>query len=250
MHNSYYLITAEMGFLGLIGSLRRLPRSSRSVSGRSAKFPRRKSVNSSRLAATMILVSVHINFECVHRLRVSTTSWQSQARFWSGLPRAHYSRRTDSAGRNSVRSGVIRQLTVIREETAFSDEPPSKAARWIDIAAAPVQLVSKRIPLLDGWRATSILLVLGSHLLPLGPKVLGLNEAAGAMGMALFFTLSGFLITQFLAAGMPIGISSLEAVGKDSSLVVAADDHPAPVAPMPTPSRSARNSCLSPTCRP
>lgn len=65
---------------------------------------------------------------------------------------------------------------------------------------------SKRIPILDGWRATSILLVLGAHLLPLGPKVLELNETAGAMGMALFFTLSGFLIVQFLAAGTPLGL--------------------------------------------
>jgi peptidoglycan/LPS O-acetylase OafA/YrhL len=31
-----------------------------------------------------------------------------------------------------------------------------------------------------------------------------LNDTSGAMGMALFFTLSGFLITQFLAAGMPV----------------------------------------------
>ena len=52
----------------------------------------------------------------------------------------------------------------------------------------------------------SILLVLGAHLLPLGPKVLELNETAGAMGMALFFTLSGFLIVQFLAAGTPLGL--------------------------------------------
>ena len=46
----------------------------------------------------------------------------------------------------------------------------------------------------------SILLVLSAHLLPLGPKNLQLNEAVAAMGMALFFTLSGFLITRFLAA--------------------------------------------------
>lgn len=65
---------------------------------------------------------------------------------------------------------------------------------------------SKRIPILDGWRATSILLVLGAHLLPLGPKFLQLNDTAGAMGMALFFTLSGFLIVQFLAGGAPLGL--------------------------------------------
>jgi peptidoglycan/LPS O-acetylase OafA/YrhL len=53
-------------------------------------------------------------------------------------------------------------------------------------------------PVLDGLRATSILLVLACHLLPLGPKVLQLNETAGAMGMSLFFALSGFLITSGL----------------------------------------------------
>lgn len=55
-----------------------------------------------------------------------------------------------------------------------------------------------RLYVLDGWRAISILLVLAAHLLPLGPKALHLNEVAGAMGMSLFFTLSGFLITQLL----------------------------------------------------
>jgi peptidoglycan/LPS O-acetylase OafA/YrhL len=55
-----------------------------------------------------------------------------------------------------------------------------------------------RLPALDGLRAISILLVLGAHLLPLGPKVLQLNHAAGAMGMSLFFALSGFLIVTTL----------------------------------------------------
>ena len=57
-----------------------------------------------------------------------------------------------------------------------------------------------RIPILDGWRALSILLVLAGHLLPLGPSVLGFNEVAAATGMAIFFTLSGFLITSMLLA--------------------------------------------------
>jgi peptidoglycan/LPS O-acetylase OafA/YrhL len=61
-----------------------------------------------------------------------------------------------------------------------------------------------RIPALDGLRAGSILLVLAGHLLPLGPKSLELNATAGLMGMALFFALSGFLIVQFLATGMPL----------------------------------------------
>lgn len=54
------------------------------------------------------------------------------------------------------------------------------------------------LAVLDGWRGISILLVLATHLLPLGPKVWQLNDTAGPMGMALFFTLSGFLITRFL----------------------------------------------------
>jgi peptidoglycan/LPS O-acetylase OafA/YrhL len=62
-----------------------------------------------------------------------------------------------------------------------------------------------RIPALDGVRALSILLVLGAHLLPLGPSFLQLNSDAGLMGMALFFSLSGFLIVRFLAEGMPLG---------------------------------------------
>ncbi len=66
------------------------------------------------------------------------------------------------------------------------------------------QLVMMRIPALDGLRAASILLVLAAHLLPLGPKSLALNEAAGLMGMALFFALSGFLIVHFLATGMAV----------------------------------------------
>jgi peptidoglycan/LPS O-acetylase OafA/YrhL len=61
-----------------------------------------------------------------------------------------------------------------------------------------------RIPVLDGLRACSILLVLAGHLIPLGPSWLGLNSAAATMGMALFFSLSGFLIIQFLATGMSV----------------------------------------------
>ena len=55
-----------------------------------------------------------------------------------------------------------------------------------------------RLPVLDGLRAISILLVLATHMLPVGPKILRLNETAGAMGMSLFFALSGFLIVSVL----------------------------------------------------
>ena len=51
---------------------------------------------------------------------------------------------------------------------------------------------------LDGWRGISILCVLAAHLLPLGPKAWHLNEMVAPVGMALFFTLSGFLITRYL----------------------------------------------------
>ncbi|MEP6784456.1 MAG: acyltransferase [Sphingomonadales bacterium] len=57
-----------------------------------------------------------------------------------------------------------------------------------------------RIAILDGWRALSILAVLAGHLLPLGPKSWELNGAVAASGMAIFFTLSGFLITRLLLA--------------------------------------------------
>lgn len=55
-----------------------------------------------------------------------------------------------------------------------------------------------RLAVLDGWRGISILSVLAAHLLPLGSKTWQLNDLAGTVGMALFFTLSGFLITRFL----------------------------------------------------
>jgi peptidoglycan/LPS O-acetylase OafA/YrhL len=57
---------------------------------------------------------------------------------------------------------------------------------------------AEHLDVLDGWRGISILLVLAAHLLPLGPKALKLNDMVAPMGMALFFTLSGFLITRFL----------------------------------------------------
>jgi peptidoglycan/LPS O-acetylase OafA/YrhL len=55
-----------------------------------------------------------------------------------------------------------------------------------------------RLAVLDGWRGLSILLVLAAHLLPLGPSQFELNVSAGVLGMVIFFTLSGFLITNTL----------------------------------------------------
>ena len=57
---------------------------------------------------------------------------------------------------------------------------------------------NSRYQVLDGWRAISILLVLLGHLFPIGPKAWQLNGAVAASGMAIFFILSGFLITSIL----------------------------------------------------
>ena len=57
---------------------------------------------------------------------------------------------------------------------------------------------SNRLAVLDGWRALSILAVIAGHWLPLDFVVPGSNGTAAAFGMALFFTLSGFLITGFM----------------------------------------------------
>lgn len=65
-------------------------------------------------------------------------------------------------------------------------------------SVAIAQKEADRYQVLDGWRGLSILIVLAAHLLPLGPKSWQLNETAGPLGMSLFFTLSGFLITNFL----------------------------------------------------
>ena len=63
--------------------------------------------------------------------------------------------------------------------------------------ASPIRGHEQLVPL-DGLRAISIVLVLVTHLVPLGPNALRLNEMTGSMGMSLFFALSGFLIMRTL----------------------------------------------------
>jgi peptidoglycan/LPS O-acetylase OafA/YrhL len=63
----------------------------------------------------------------------------------------------------------------------------------------------QRFPALDGYRAASILLVLSGHLLALGPKPWRLNEAVAALGMTMFFSLSGFLIATQLLSDQNVG---------------------------------------------
>ena len=55
-----------------------------------------------------------------------------------------------------------------------------------------------RLQVLDGWRGISILLVLAGHLFPLGSQTWQLNGSIASSGMAIFFILSGFLITSIL----------------------------------------------------
>lgn len=74
---------------------------------------------------------------------------------------------------------------------------PQEGVQPVQATAQAAQEGDRFLPL-DGWRGLSILFVLACHLLPLGPKSLRLNEAAGIAGMSLFFPLSGFLITTIL----------------------------------------------------
>ncbi len=63
---------------------------------------------------------------------------------------------------------------------------------------------SERQPVLDGVRAISILAVLWTHLFPLRVGGIPLNESLGIFGMALFFILSGYLITGQLLKQPPV----------------------------------------------
>ncbi len=75
------------------------------------------------------------------------------------------------------------------------DAPPAGKPSFETLTPAPG---TPRFPALDGWRGISILLVMSGHLLPMGPKQWSMNEDLSAFGMAIFFTLSGFLITTTL----------------------------------------------------
>jgi len=67
-----------------------------------------------------------------------------------------------------------------------------------EVAGPATQDPPGHFAVLDGWRALSILFVLAGHWLPLGPAHWQMNAAIAASGMALFFSLSGFLITHLL----------------------------------------------------
>jgi peptidoglycan/LPS O-acetylase OafA/YrhL len=76
-----------------------------------------------------------------------------------------------------------------------------------------------RLPILDGYRAASILFVLWGHLLPLGPKAWKLNESVATLGMTMFFSLSGFLITSQLLKDQHVGRFLLRRIARIWPLV-------------------------------
>ncbi|MBS0197397.1 MAG: acyltransferase [Planctomycetes bacterium] len=91
----------------------------------------------------------------------------------------------------------------MRSAIANMQDQPGAGPGEVSLAAGGKQLDARfsgydRLDVLDGWRAISILLVMATHMLPLGPKWMDLNSTAGPAGMSLFFTLSGFLITVTL----------------------------------------------------
>lgn len=79
----------------------------------------------------------------------------------------------------------------------------SEGTRRLNTAASDKPI--GRVAILDGWRAVSILSVLAGHWFPLGPGSWQLNAAFATSGMALFFCLSGFLITQLLLRDQRVG---------------------------------------------
>ena len=81
---------------------------------------------------------------------------------------------------------------------------------------------TNHLPILDGWRALSILFVLAGHWLPLGPDNWQANASIAAAGMALFFCLSGFFITQFLYCGRRVGVFLIKRIFRIAPLAWAA----------------------------
>ena len=84
-------------------------------------------------------------------------------------------------------------IAATRKETSQASEDGRQ-----DLEPPAILEKKGRFQVLDGWRGISILLVLATHLLPLGPKIWRLNASTGNLGMSLFFALSGFLITKNL----------------------------------------------------
>ena len=85
-------------------------------------------------------------------------------------------------------------------------EPAAPATPATPAETTVCQQQHPHFPSLDGWRAIAIVLVLLTHLMPLGPQRWELNTSAGLAGMALFFCLSGFLVTNLLIDADNLGV--------------------------------------------
>ncbi len=97
--------------------------------------------------------------------------------------------------RRRLKGALLNANVQVQPELApLREDLKTPRAAKIAPAIAPAEH-QNRLSVLDGWRGISIISVLACHLLPLGPKSWDLNEVAGPFGMAIFFTLSGFLIT-------------------------------------------------------
>lgn len=99
-----------------------------------------------------------------------------------------------------VSSGSAGQEVAAQEAAAVRQT--SIGGRFIGMSGSSDRsssMETRRLLILDGWRAISILLVMAAHMLPLGPKPWQLNVSSGSLGMVIFFSLSGFLITATLA---------------------------------------------------
>jgi peptidoglycan/LPS O-acetylase OafA/YrhL len=107
-----------------------------------------------------------------------------------------------------VRLLIITEPNTERRQIRYDCGAEHISPEWARQISRTVNLAkthtADKFPVLDGLRAISILLVLACHLLPLGPKAVQLNGTAGAMGMSLFFALSGFLITSALITNQSI----------------------------------------------
>jgi peptidoglycan/LPS O-acetylase OafA/YrhL len=81
-------------------------------------------------------------------------------------------------------------------------EPSPHPIRLEEAVAEPAWIKKGRVPSLDGLRCVSILLVLFAHMGENGffrfPIPLGVYETIGAIGVDVFFVISGFLITLLL----------------------------------------------------
>jgi peptidoglycan/LPS O-acetylase OafA/YrhL len=78
-----------------------------------------------------------------------------------------------------------------------------RPASYTDVSSVSQRTIPSRFPSLDGWRAVSILMVLGEHSIytfDCPPRTSHTLDTIfdGNLGVRFFFVISGFLITYLL----------------------------------------------------